>query len=66
MFKSTITLALAAALVACGGGGGGDEPIQTSGPQTRQPPITKGAATDTPVQPETGDEASGRLKTGLM
>jgi hypothetical protein len=64
MCKSTIVLLLAAALVACGGGGH-DEPIQTSGPQTHQPPITKGASTDTPVQPETGDEAIGRQKKGL-
>jgi hypothetical protein len=65
MSKSTIALALAAALVGCGGGGG-DEPIQTSGPQTHQPPITKGASTDTAVQPETGDEAIGRQRQGLM
>jgi hypothetical protein len=63
MLKSTIALLLAATLVACGGGN--DQPHFPSGPQTQQPPITKGADTDTPVEPETGNEAIATAKKSL-
>ena len=63
MLKSTMALTLAVILIACGGG---NEPVQTSGPQTLQPPITKGAPTDTPVAPETGDESIAAEKKSLV
>ncbi|MES2758824.1 MAG: hypothetical protein V4693_15730 [Pseudomonadota bacterium] len=57
--KSTIALMLAATLVACGGN---NPSYQLSGPQTQQPPGTKGAPTDTPVQPESGADTTTAIK----